>query len=112
LISDSHTENGCQIRCALPAIIQLIKTAPSVQRVILSVDFTVTEIALADQLDWSPLTHLESFSPSIHIDLYVKGVEMYWPESDESIFPTFDVLIDLVKRDMVTLKSGSTDYAI
>jgi hypothetical protein len=109
---------GIEIESSLPAIIRLIKTAPSIQHVILSIYNAVWGIAVIGRLDWSPLRHLQSDFSGVRpprIDIYVSGEGMRCSISNESILESLaenEVLTDLVNRGVVTLKLGGTCQAL
>jgi hypothetical protein len=108
-------EGETEFSSSLPAIIRLIKTAPSVQHVILNIYYAAWGIAVLGKLDqWSPLDDLRQ-SDSVRrprIDIYISGEGRHFSVSKESVFDSLaenEVLMDLVKRGVVTLKSGTID---
>jgi hypothetical protein len=105
------------IHCALPAIVRLAKTAPSIQDVALSFNpRKSSDIASLGRLDWSPLDLLRSKFAGIRprIDLCIDREAIGYMNSPRSILEALaenEALIDLMNRDVVNLKLEHPDGA-
>jgi len=110
---DSFSEGEIEIASSLPAIIRLIKSAPSLQHVILNIYYAVWDVAVIGQWNlWSLLDNLRQSDSSgrPQVDIYISGEGRNCVVSDEDIFGSLaenEALMDLVKRGAVTLKSGT-----
>jgi hypothetical protein len=95
------------IECALPAIVRLLKTAPSdIQTVILSFECEIPDTKFLGQLDWSLLDFLQGVCP--RIELRVRGSDDpgHWfpPEVILDALAGSKALMGLVRRNLVILK--------
>jgi len=92
---------------ALPGIIRVVNTAPIIPNVVLWLDcFLSDSLASLGGLDWSVLDQLQinSTGKRPRIDLCVTG-EGYWAEGILDALAANEALMDLVRRDLVTLRS-------
>ena len=97
-----------RIDCALPEIIRLINTAPSIEHVHVVLDFHCRDsgcVTSLGRLDWSLLDHLQSNStgarPRIDLCITVDEGTVGSPEIFLDALAGSKVLMDLVKRGLV-----------
>ena len=99
---------------ALPAIIQLIETAPSIKAVILNFHWNDSILVALGGLDWSPLVGVQSDITDTcpRVDLCISGHAMGISFSPSTLLDRLRMnqsLMALVERDVVILKPGWGD---
>jgi len=92
-------------QCSLPTVIQLVKTAPCIQVLVLVVNFWLqVDVTYLHILDWSPLDYLAG----PHVKLRVSGKAMdglsFSPESILDALEKNEALMDFVKRNGIILE--------